>query len=453
MIDNNTAIKVENLGKRYRIGLEDEAHDSIVSAFAAMLKSPWKNYKKYRSLYNFKDVDADQYADLPASVFWALKGIDFEVQKGEIVGIIGTNGAGKSTLLKILSKITAPTEGRVVIRGKIGSLLEVGTGFHQELTGRENIYMNATILGMRKKEVDKKFDQIVEFSEVEKFLDTPVKRYSVGMKVRLAFAVAAHLEPEILIIDEVLAVGDAAFQRKCLSKMQDVGQSGRTVLFVSHNMPAVTRLCQRGILLNQGRIIADGPASSVVGQYLTGSHGTSAVRTWTDLSKAPGDNVVRLCAVRAINEDGESLDGFDIRRPLGLQMEFEVLEDGTILLPYYDVFNDDGVKLFATVDQDPAWLNRPRMQGRYTSTAWIPGNLLSEGLLYVTASMRTMERRVRRFLVRDAITFNVIDSLEGGSARGEWVGRLSGAIRPLLNWETGYKAYKNKEEQKRISSI
>lgn len=452
MIENDTAIKVEKLGKRYRIGLEDEAHDSIVSAFVAMLKSPWRNYKKYRSLYDFKDIQSGKVAELPASVFWALKEIDFEVKTGEVVGIIGTNGAGKSTLLKILSRITAPTEGRVEIRGRIGSLLEVGTGFHQELTGRENIYMNATILGMRKKEVDKKFDQIVEFSEVGKFLDTPVKRYSIGMKVRLAFAVAAHLEPEILIIDEVLAVGDAAFQRKCLSKMQDVGQSGRTVLFVSHNMPAVTRLCQRGILLNQGRIVADGQASSIVGRYLTGSHGTSAVRTWSDLSEAPGDTVVRLCGVRAINEDGRSLDGFDIRRSIGLQIEFEVLEGGNILLPYYDVINDDGVKLFATVDQDPAWINRPRTPGRYTSTAWIPGNLLSEGLLYVTASMRTMERRVRRFIVRDAITFNVIDSLEGDSARGEWAGRLSGAIRPLLKWETDYKLPKETEQKKKISS-
>ena len=452
MIDRETAVKVENLGKRYRIGLEDETPDSIVSALLEAVKSPWRNFKKYRSLYVFKDADS---LESSASVFWALKGLNFEVKKGEVVGIIGTNGAGKSTLLKILSKITAPTEGRAVIRGRIGSLLEVGTGFHQELTGRENVYMNATILGMRKKEVDRKFEQIVEFSEVEKFLDTPVKRYSVGMKVRLAFAVAAHLEPEILIIDEVLAVGDAAFQRKCLSKMQDVGQEGRTVLFVSHNMPAVTRLCQRGILLNQGKVVADGKASTIVGQYLTGSHGTSAVRSWPDLANAPGDNVARLCVVRAINEEGQSLDGFDIRRALGLQMEFEVLEDGKISLPYYDVFNDDGIKLFSTVDQDAAWLNRPRSPGKYTCTAWIPGNLLSEGLLYVTASMRTPERRVKRFVVRDAITFNVIDTLEGGSARGEWVGRLSGAIRPLLKWDTNYLPPEDESglERRRISSI
>ncbi|MEN8129481.1 MAG: ABC transporter ATP-binding protein [Pseudomonadota bacterium] len=439
MIDKNIAIKIENLGKRYRIGMEEEASDSIGQALFNVIKSPLKNYKKYRSLYNFKDANANGLHE-SEDVFWAIKGLNFEVKRGEVVGIIGTNGAGKSTLLKILSKITAPTEGHAEIRGRVSSLLEVGTGFHKELTGRENVYMNATILGMRKKEVDKKFDQIVEFSEVEKFLDTPVKRYSMGMRVRLAFAVAAHLEPEILIIDEVLAVGDAAFQRKCLDTMQDVGQRGKTVLFVSHNMAAVARLCQRAILLDQGKIVKDGPASSTVSMYLTGSmHGDSGARIWPDLSSAPGDHVAKLRAVRTVTEDGQSLDGYDIRHPIGLQMEYEVLEEGNIILPYYEVINDDGVRIFAAVDQDPSWLNRPRPRGRYTSTAWIPGNLLSEGVLYITVAMRTLNRKLRRFFVRDAITFNVVDTLEGGSARGEWAGRLKGAVRPLLKWETQYQ--------------
>jgi lipopolysaccharide transport system ATP-binding protein len=453
MIDKDVAIKVDNLGKRYRIGLKDEAPDSIGEALITLIKSPIQNYRKYRSLYHFEDADAREEKHLE-DVFWALRGLNFEVKRGEVVGIIGSNGAGKSTLLKILSKITTPTEGRAEIRGRISSLLEVGTGFHKELTGRENIYMNATILGMRKKEVDRKFDQIVDFSEVEKFLDTPVKRYSVGMKVRLAFAVAAHLEPEILIIDEVLAVGDAAFQRKCLDKMQDVGQHGRTVLFVSHNMPAVTRLCQRAILLHEGKVIKDGPAGTTVNLYLTGSqHGGSAVRTWSNLSSAPGDSIVRLYAVRAVNEDGDSPDGFDIRRPIGLQMEFEVLKNGNILLPYYEIVNEDGIRIFAAVDQDARWLNRHRLPGRYVSTAWIPGNLLSEGVLFVNATMRTLERKTRRFVVRDAITFNVVDTLEGDSARGQWVGRLKGAVRPLLKWETHhYPEDRDQRVQQRVKS-
>ena len=236
------AITVDNLSKVYRIGLEGATNDSFGRAMIDFVRRPFSNYKKYRSLYRFSDEElSNSYAG--EDILWALNDVSFNVDQGEVVGIVGVNGAGKSTLLKVLSNITPPTMGTIKIRGRVSSLLEVGTGFHPELTGRENVYLNSTILGMRKKEVDDKFDEIVDFSGVEKFLDTPVKRYSMGMRVRLAFAVAAHLEPEILIIDEVLAVGDAEFQKKCLSKMEDVGKEGRTVLFVSHNMAAVTRLC------------------------------------------------------------------------------------------------------------------------------------------------------------------------------------------------------------------
>ena len=241
------AIKAEKISKCYRIGLKEEMHDSIAGAVFDFLKSPLKNYRKYRSLYKFEEIKNGNPNTSAADIIWALKDVSFEVKQGEVLGIIGRNGAGKSTLLKILCKITDPTSGVAEIRGRVSSLLEVGTGFHPELTGRENIYLNGTILGMTKKEVDHKFDEIVDFSGMEKFIETPVKRYSSGMKVRLAFSVAAHLEPEILLIDEVLAVGDADFQKKCLSKMEDVGQEGRTVLFVSHNMPAITRLCKRAI--------------------------------------------------------------------------------------------------------------------------------------------------------------------------------------------------------------
>jgi lipopolysaccharide transport system ATP-binding protein len=258
------AIKAEHLSKRYRIGQKEAMHDHFGTAVIDLIKTPIKNFRKYRSLYRFDESESEA-----SDILWAIKDVSFEVKKGEVLGIIGRNGAGKSTLLKILSRITNPTDGRAEIRGRVSSLLEVGTGFHQELSGRENIYLNGTILGMRKKEIDSKIKDIIEFSGIKKFIDTPVKRFSSGMKVRLAFSVAAHLEPEILIIDEVLAVGDAEFQKKCLGKMHDFTKEGRTVVFVSHNMGAIIELCPRSIILKQGRIIDDGPSKPVVEKYLS----------------------------------------------------------------------------------------------------------------------------------------------------------------------------------------
>jgi lipopolysaccharide transport system ATP-binding protein len=259
---SETAIKVENLSKLYRIGLKEQIHDTITGAMVSWLKAPLKNLRNLRRLNTFNgDGESDD-------LIWALKDISFEVKHGETLGIIGRNGAGKSTLLKVISRITEPTSGQVTINGRVASLLEVGTGFHPELTGRENIYMNGTILGMTKKEIDRKFDEIVDFSGVEKFIDTPIKRYSSGMQVRLAFSVAAHLEPDILIVDEVLAVGDAEFQEKCLGKMGDVVKEGRTVLFVSHNMMAIRSLCSRAILLDRGRINSNGSVQETLSAYL-----------------------------------------------------------------------------------------------------------------------------------------------------------------------------------------
>ncbi len=267
-------ISVENLSKAYRLGLKEEAPETLVSAVAGALKAPLRNWRRLRRLDTSRR-DGDDGDD----ILWALRDVSFEVQRGEVVGIIGRNGAGKSTLLKILSRITEPTSGRIVLRGRVSSLLEVGTGFHPELTGRDNIYMNGTILGMRKREIDRKFDEIVEFSGVEKFLDTPVKRYSSGMTVRLAFAVAAHLEPEILIVDEGLAVGDAEFQKKCLGKMQDVADGGRTVLFVSHNMAAVEALCTRGVELRSGALAMDGEVDEVLTHYRRSAYANVVAQT------------------------------------------------------------------------------------------------------------------------------------------------------------------------------
>jgi len=434
-----TALSIEGVSKVYRIGSREQVHDSIGRGAVEFIKSPLKNYRKYRSLYNFSDdaLSGDYKGD---DILWALRDVSFQVQTGEVVGIIGVNGAGKSTLLKVISRITPPTKGQIKIRGRVSSLLEVGTGFHQELTGRENVYLNGTILGMRKREVYRKFDEIVAFSGVEKFLDTPVKRYSMGMRVRLAFAVAAHLEPEILIIDEVLAVGDAEFQKKCLNKMEDVGNEGRTVLFVSHNMAAITRLCRRGILMSAGSVIADGETHEIVSSYLTEGLGTMAAREWPDLAEAPGDDTVSLRSLRVINRQGEVVEGADVRNPIGLEMTYDVRESGHVLMPYFRLSDEEGNIAFSSIDQDVQWHTEARTPGRYVSTAWVPGNLLNEGMVYVLAAMRTKRRKYRPFLISDAVAFNVIDTMEGGSARGEWVGRLHGVVRPKLDWTTEFSA-------------
>ncbi len=437
---NDIAIKVENIGKKYYIGRRKTGYRTMRETLSEAFTSP------FRRAANLLRGQATGAAELNETI-WALRDACLEIKRGEVVGIIGRNGAGKSTLLKILSRITEPTTGFAEIRGRVGSLLEVGTGFHSELTGRENIYLNGAILGMRRTEIDSKFDQIVAFAEVDKFIDTPVKHYSSGMYLRLAFAVAAHLEPEILLVDEVLAVGDARFQRKCLSKMQDVGQQGRTVLFVSHNMPAITRLCPRTILLDAGKVIEDGPSPQVVGAYLNAGLGTTAAREWPDLAKAPGDDVVRLCAVRVRTEDGQIADTVDIRRPVGIEMEYEVLHPGHILMPYYNVFDQEGVRVFTAIDQDPAWRRRPRPTGRYISTAWIPGNLLNEGTLFFGPAMKSKEPVIRHFAVRDVVAFQVIDSLDGDSVRGDWAGRLGGAVRPLLKWNTQFNPDGDETEQ------
>lgn len=441
MSDNDFAIKVENVFKVFRLGAKEEKADSLAVSLFGAFKNPIANYRKYRSLYSFDDIDFDN-PDNPSNdpnVLWALRGVSFTVRPGEVVGVIGTNGAGKSTLLKTLSRISPPSRGQIQIRGRVSSLLEVGTGFHPELTGRENVYLNGTILGMRKKEVDAKFDEIVEFSGCERFLDTPVKRYSSGMRVRLAFAVAAHLEPEILIIDEVLAVGDAAFQRKCLNKMEDVGQAGRTVLFVSHSMPAVLRLCPRSILLNQGRVIADGESQHVVHEYLHTGMGTASHRVWPEADKRPGDEIVRLDSIRVINSARETVSTVPISESVGLEMTYEVLDDGQELMPSFYVHNQDGLNLFSTLDVQSGWRKKKRPVGKYTSTVWIPGNLLPDGTFFVQTAIVTPAPFQKRVHEKDVVVFQVVDESEGGGARGDWGGAIPGVMRPLLEWNTDYQ--------------
>ena len=433
MSQSDIAIRAEGLSKVYRIGLKEQAHDSFGGMLIDFLRSPFANYRKYRSLYRFDDV-AETNGDGNRDILWALRDVSFEIKQGEVVGIIGRNGAGKSTLLKVLTRITPPTRGFAEIRGRVSSLLEVGTGFHQELTGRENIYLNGTILGMTKAEVDRKFDAIVEFSGVERFLDTPVKRYSSGMAVRLAFAVAAHLEPEILIVDEVLAVGDAAFQRKCINKMQDVSKAGRTVLFVSHNMPAVAALCSRAIMLSEGSVLWDGPTHEVIGRYLNSDAGAPAHREWLDGDSAPGGEVARLRSVRVVDRWRRTVSSVDIREEVGVEMVFEVLRPGFRLLPHYMFHNEEGVLVFASLNQNPDWAQRPYPVGRFVNIAWIPGNFLTGGALFVTASLITRHPDIVQFHERQTVSFSVRDNMGPGTARGDWAEDLDGVVRPLLDW-------------------
>src|ERR1700752_416395 len=429
-------IKAEGLAKQYRVGTSEPSYRTLRDAIAGAAVAPFKLLSRSRRSSRGETV-------------WALDGVSFDAQPGEVIGIIGRNGAGKSTLLKVLSRITEPTRGRADLYGRVSSLLEVGTGFHPELTGRENVYLNGAILGMARTEIKRKFDEIVAFSGIEKFIDTPVKWYSSGMYLRLAFSVAAHLEPEILIVDEVLAVGDASFQRKCLNKMQSVSEQGRTVLFVSHDMTAVTRLCPRAILLDHGKVLSDGPAHDVVSAYLTSGVGTTAARVWDDPASAPGNDITRLRAVRVRTEDGRVTDAVDIRRSIGIEIEFEVLQSGHRLTPNFHVFNEKGVNVFITKDLDREWQDRPRPTGVSTSTAWSPGNFLAEGTLLVGAAVSTLDPVTIHFFERDAVAFHVVDSLDGDSARGEYAGRYPGVIRPALKWTTDFKPAANGTEASR----
>jgi homopolymeric O-antigen transport system ATP-binding protein len=428
---SDIAIRVENLSKLYHIGKRQASYKTLRDTLANAFVSPFRRVGK---LLRGKATGA---AELDETI-WALKNVSLEIKTGEVVGIIGRNGAGKSTLLKILSRITEPTEGSAEIYGRVGSLLEVGTGFHPELTGRENIYMNGAILGMKRSEIITKFDEIVAFAEIEKFIDTPVKHYSSGMYLRLAFSVAAHLETEIVFVDEVLAVGDARFQKKCVNKMRDLGSKGRTLIFVSHSMPTITRLCERAVLLEEGRIIEDGPSLNVVHSYLSSDSGTSLERIWPEISKSPGNEIVRLRAVRVKHEDARHTDSIDICSPVGIEMQYDVLTPDYVLIPYYHFFRENGVLAFEVLDTNPEWRRRPRPKGRYKSTVWIPGNFLSEGMYSVYSAIITADPNITHVNERDTVTFQVIDSFKSDSARGDYRGTMSSAVRPLLKWDTQF---------------
>jgi lipopolysaccharide transport system ATP-binding protein len=411
------AIKVENLGKQYQIGARAEPYETLRDAFGRTLRAPFRRLRTRGK----------------SEVFWALRDVNFQVMPGEVLGIIGRNGAGKSTVLKILSRITEPTTGRVELVGRIASLLEIGTGFHPELTGRENIFLNGAILGMRRAEIERKFDEIVEFAEIDDFLDTPVKRYSSGMYVRLAFAVAAHLEPEILVIDEVLAVGDAAFQKKCLGKISTLGQRGRTVIFVSHNLVAVKTLCSRAILLHQGRLTAAGPAHEVCNSYLSDGRMSQAEIYWPDLSEAPGNDSFRLRGVRVRNAAGEITGSLSTSESFVIEVDYDNLVAGSSLGATVLLYNSDGLLIFSSLsNREAAWHGRAFPAGVFRSSCRVPGNLLAAERFAVSvliwASGYSLSHR------EDCVVeFDVHDS---GELRNDYLGAWLGVVRPSLEWNT-----------------
>jgi lipopolysaccharide transport system ATP-binding protein len=414
-------IKVENISKQYRLGRIG------TGTFARDLSRWWHTVRGKDDPY-LKIGDTSPKTDNEYK--WALQRVSFDVNQGQVLGIIGRNGAGKSTLLKILSRTTTPTTGNVKIKGRIASLLEVGTGFHPELTGRENIFLNGAILGMSKSEIKSKFDEIVDFSGVEKYMDTPVKRYSSGMYVRLAFAVAAHLEPEILIIDEVLAVGDAEFQKKCLGKMKDVTGNGKTVLFVSHNMTAMNSLCDTVMYLKDGMVERTGQPNEVINYYLSHGSEITTYRSWENGS-SPGDDAVKLKEARLVNRNGDSINLVNFHDVVGIEFSYQVLIKGFCPIPNIHLFNEKGDYIFTSAETQNNFFSAP---GIYKTTMWLPSHFLNDGRYVAAVATTTVIPQRIHFYERDVLVFDVIEDMN--LRPSEYRGNIPGIIRPKLDWNT-----------------
>jgi lipopolysaccharide transport system ATP-binding protein len=410
------AIRVEGLGKQYRIGAMPSGYRTLRDALVSGLKRLGSGAVRHKY-----------------ETIWALRDVNFDLERGQVLGIIGRNGAGKSTLLKLLSKVTEPTEGFAEIHGRVGSLLEVGTGFHPELTGRENIYLNGAILGMKRIEIEAKFDEIVDFAEVRKFIDTPVKRYSSGMYLRLAFAVAAHLEPEILVVDEVLAVGDAEFQRKCLGKMSDVAHEGRTVLFVSHNMSAIQRLTEETIVLDKGRIALRAPTSEAVDYYMTSEMSHSGEHKW-DSDITGDENPFKPIALRVLDHQGRVVDQVSSTESFRIEFEYELDEAITGLRVGLYLYSSRGEPVFTSFDTDDPgryerWIERSK--GKLVSRCRIPANFLNGGTFVLGVNASSFQIR-SYFTEEHALTFTVDPT---GAPGMQWAEPRRGPVRPALDWE------------------
>jgi lipopolysaccharide transport system ATP-binding protein len=419
MSSSHPAIRVSHLGKKYSIGGPQEKYLTFRDAIVNSVKAPFRRFTSYSP---------------QPEEFWALKDVSFDVEQGEVVGIIGRNGAGKSTLLKILSRITSPSEGTVDLYGRVGSLLEVGTGFHPELTGRENIFLSGSILGMKRREIEEKLDDIVKFSEIEKFLDTPVKRYSSGMYVRLAFAVAAHMDTEILLVDEVLAVGDAAFQKKCLGKMGDVAaKDGRTVMFVSHNMGAVQNLCEKTMLIYAGKIAGFGPTDQIVSQYSRENLVSLTDKKWDEIKNAPGNEKFKLHRASICPLTASSTEEITIRTPLLMTFEYWNLDEGSFFNLSLHIYNEMGVIVFNTAPVcEHVWNGKPFPKGLFRSTCLIPGDLLNDGF-YSVELLAVKDQGIVIYSDKEILSFEISDDPR---MRGAWFGKWQGIVRPNLKWTT-----------------
>jgi lipopolysaccharide transport system ATP-binding protein len=421
---SRTIIKVENVSKQYRLGKIG------TGTFAKDVNRWWHTMLGKEDPYLKIGENSRKNNRSENEYIWALKDVSFDVKQGQVLGIIGRNGAGKSTLLKILSRTTIPTTGSIKIKGRIASLLEVGTGFHPELTGRENIFLNGAILGMSKREITSKFDEIVDFSGVEKYIDTPVKRYSSGMYVRLAFAVAAHLEPEILIIDEVLAVGDAEFQKKCLGKMKDVTGDGKTVLFVSHNMTAMNSLCDTVMYLKDGLVEKVGEPSETINYYLSKGSEVSTFRKW-DNGSAPGDENVKLVGARLINSDHASVSVANFYDVVGIEFSYHVLSPGFCPIPNIHIFNEKGDYVFTSSETERDYFEGI---GVFKTIMWLPPHLLNEGRYIAGLAATTIIPQRVHFFEREALVFDVIEDMNLRPTA--YRGTVPGIVRPKLEWTT-----------------
>jgi lipopolysaccharide transport system ATP-binding protein len=417
-------IRAEALGKRYVL------RHQIGSQYVALrdvIADGFRNLARRAGGREAADTSAREQ-------FWALRNVSFDIKQGERVGIIGRNGAGKSTLLKILSRITDPTSGRVSITGRVASLLEVGTGFHPELTGRENIFLNGAILGMARTEILRKFDEIVAFSEVERFLDTPVKRFSSGMHVRLAFSVAAHLEAEILIVDEVLAVGDMQFQKKCIGRMEEISGSGRTVLFVSHNMATITSLCNRCVLLESGRLVADGEPSDVILKYYGGRTSSPAALDLTTSNRRVGDSYAQLISGAILDSSGRVVHDPELGESIFVEMRYRILESAKVKsVPNFDFFRADGTCAFIVVAPNVEVVE----PGEYLAKCQIPANFLNDGGYFVGLTLTSYGEigYVINFHEQSALSFNVRDPMDPEGIRYGYGGPIPGSVRPFFQWK------------------
>jgi lipopolysaccharide transport system ATP-binding protein len=416
-------ISCENISKQYRLGV-------IGSRTIAQDLNRWWAKVRGREDPFLKIGDVNRLNKIEGDFIWALKDISLEIKQGEVLGVIGKNGAGKSTLLKLFSRVTVPTTGIIKIKGKIASLLEIGTGFHPELTGRENVYLNGAILGMTKNEIKRKFDEIIEFSGIGKYIDTPVKRYSSGMYVRLAFAVAAHLEPDILIVDEVLAVGDFEFQKRCLGKMKDVSKQGRTVLFVSHNMGAINSLCTHAVLLSQGTVKASGNPGNITGMYLKGQAEVDNEFS-LDLRNAEtltNDSVAKILNVRLFNKDSVNFDIIRVSDEINIEMEYEIHENGFKPVPQVTLVSMKGETVFVST----CYKHTDFSKGKYKARIVIPSDFLNSETYYFQFCIETMDpfKDHYRFI---GMPFTVIDDIDSITKAG-YRGEIPGIIRPLLVW-------------------